>query len=123
MKKALFLFFVLIATSAFSQADVLLSWNPNSESDLAGYITFIGEHSRVYVLPGDSLKTIQVTSRPYKNLLYGKTYYFAVKAYDRSGNLSGYSNEVSITIPTPDVVAPNIPGGVKIEIIMKISTQ
>src|SRR5262249_2648651 len=39
------------------------------------------------------------------NLSAGQTYYFAVKAYDSTGTVSAFSNEVSVTLPanTPGV--------------------
>jgi hypothetical protein len=40
-----------------------------------------------------------VTTFQILNLQGGHTYYFTVKAYDGSGNESGYSNEVQKSIP------------------------
>lgn len=75
---------------------VLLIWNPNRENDLAGYRVYVGESTRRYTeVHNAGLQT----SFSLDELSPGKTYYFAVTAYDFSGNESGYSEEVSATMP------------------------
>lgn len=86
-------------------ASVLLVWNANRESDLAGYRVYVGEQSRRYdQVHSAGLQTFLSLDR----LSSGKTYYFAVTAFDLSGNESGYSTEVSFTIPG-DVEPPPPP--------------
>lgn len=84
-------------------ADAVLSWNQNTETDLAGYKVYYGTASRSYGSPTDvgNKTTFTVTG------LNGQTYYFAVTAYDTAGNESGYSNEVSKTLSdtTPPVLS------------------
>jgi len=87
-------------------ADAILSWNANSESDLAGYKVYYGTSSGNYGNPIDvgNQTTYTVTG------LTGSTYYFAVTAYNTSGTESGYSNEVSkrfgdTTAPTLSSIA------------------
>ncbi len=72
--------------------DVSLRWNANSESDLAGYTVYYGAGSRAYT---QSINVGNVITALVPGLLAGTTYYFAVTAYDQSGNESGYSAEVS----------------------------
>ncbi|MGH7772383.1 MAG: fibronectin type III domain-containing protein [Candidatus Binatia bacterium] len=72
-----------------------LTWGPNTETDLAGYKVYVGTSSRVY---GSPINVGNLTSYALTNLLVGSTYYFAVTAYDGSGNESGFSNEVSKSI-------------------------
>jgi len=67
-------------------------WNANTEADLAGYRVFYGTSSRNYP---SSISVGKVTSGTISGLTIGTTYYFAVKAVDTSGNLSGYSAEVT----------------------------
>jgi len=76
-------------------ADVTLAWDPNTETDLAGYKIYYGTASRVYGAPiviGNQT-TYTVTGLP------PGVFYFAVTAYNTAGLESGYSNEVSTTIP------------------------
>ena len=69
-----------------------MTWNANTESDLAGYRLYYGTSSRNYP---SSISLGKVTSGTVSGLTVGTTYYFAVKAVDASGNLSGYSAEVT----------------------------
>jgi fibronectin type 3 domain-containing protein len=78
-------------------AQVNLSWNANTEPDLAGYSIRYGTSSRSYTTKITVGKTTQYTVT---GLSAGQTYYFAATAYDTSGNESGYSNEVRYTTPT-----------------------
>jgi Divergent InlB B-repeat domain/Fibronectin type III domain len=87
--------------NAFS-AQVTLSWTApttntdgTSLRDLAGYKAYYGTASRTYSTATDVGK---VTNCQITNLRDGQTYYFAVTAYDTSGNESAYSNEVSKTV-------------------------
>ncbi len=77
-----------------SAGGVTLNWDANTEGDLAGYRVYVGSASGQYGLPIDvgNVTTYQVT-----NLSEGQTYFFAITAYDSSGNESGFSSEVSTT--------------------------
>ncbi len=75
---------------------VLIKWNPNQESDLAGYKIYYGDHSRRY---SNAVDVGLVTSYALSDLEAGKNYYFALTAYDTARNESYFSNEVSIFIP------------------------
>ena len=82
-----------IYTVLFSLESVLVLWQPNSEPDLAGYRIYYGLRS------GDYPHVIDVgnnTSWLINDLTSGNTYFFAVTAYDISGNESDFSEEVSI---------------------------
>ena len=84
-------------------ASILVSWNANSEDDLAGYKIYYGTASRSY---GSGLDVGNATSYRFNDVLPGRTYYVAVTAYDTSNNESGYSQEASITIASADVTPP-----------------
>ena len=71
---------------------VTLSWNPNSEPDLGGYKIYYGTKSRKYEMPIDVENSTVYTL---SGLEKGTIYYFAVTAYDLSGNESGFSEEIS----------------------------
>lgn len=68
------------------------SWKANTEADLAGYKMYYGEASKVYSNVIDVNNVIEYTVG---GLEIGKTYFFAVTAYDMVGNESGFSSEVS----------------------------
>ena len=85
-----------LAITAPASTKAKLTWDPNAESDLAGYKVYVGTASGTYGAPVDVGK---VTTFDVINLSKGQTYYFAVTAYDTSNNQSGYSNGVSKTIP------------------------
>jgi hypothetical protein len=71
-----------------SDGTISLIWDPNTEKDLAGYLIFRGT--------GETLQ--QITPTPISdthfedNVQPGLRYAYAVKAVDRTGNVSGFSN-------------------------------
>jgi fibronectin type 3 domain-containing protein len=73
---------------------VSLSWDPNSESDLAGYKVYLRTASEQYGLP---IATLPATLTDFlvENLHMNMTYFFTVTAFDTAGNESGFSNEVT----------------------------
>ena len=89
------LILALLPTILFA-AVVRISWNANTESDLEGYRVFYGASSGnyPYVINVGNKTTIDVSG-----LSESGTYYFAVTAFDFSGNESDYSLETSVSIP------------------------
>jgi hypothetical protein len=75
-------------------------------SNLAGYKLYYGSQSGQYqtTVPVGLTTTYAVT-----NLSAGKTYYFAVKAYNSTGTESAYSNEVHVTLPPSPPGSGTIP--------------
>ncbi len=104
----LFSFLLLSPVSSKAQ-DVTVSWSPNSEPDLAGYRVYVGNASGVYDLLSD---TELVTQKVFSNLAEGNDYYFAVTAYDATGNESFPSDEVSIHIN--DMTPPTRPENLEV---------
>lgn len=82
-----------------SAGEVTINWDPNSESDLAGYYIYYGTSSRDY---NTTLWVGNQTSYQVSGLQGGQRYYFAVTAIDHSGNESNFSREVSAIIPQQD---------------------
>lgn len=83
---------------AFAAQSVIISWDENSENDLAGYRIYVGERSGQYKqeVYGGNVTSYRLTG------LKGDTeYFFVVTALDYSGNESEYSDEVTIVTP-PD---------------------
>jgi hypothetical protein len=91
--------FSIIPFSRVYAAQVTLTWSPNSEPDLAGYMVYCGNASRNYIKAVDAGKN---TTATFSDLEQGRVYYFAAKAYDASGNKSAYSAELAHYIPVND---------------------
>ncbi len=84
-------------SSGITARRVVLSWDANTEPDLAGYQVSIGTASRTYNL--QTIDTGLETSLVLSDLGLDPTqlYYVAVRAYDADGNFSPYSEELSFT--------------------------
>jgi len=105
----LFAFAVVLAAAAPAfAASVAISWNANTEPDLAGYKVKYGQSPGVH---GTVVDVGNTTSTTISGLTDGATYYFVVTAYDSTGNESAPSAEVvaDLTIPNtpPTVSAPS----------------
>lgn len=98
-------------------APIKLAWDPNTEPDLAGYKVYYGAASRVY---GSSINVGNVTTYTVTGLIPGKTYFFAVTAYNTSNLESNYSNEVAgtandlETVSTPNMLSGPTSGTIEI---------
>jgi len=83
-------------------AQVLLTWNPNPEPEVAYYIIFrdLAPH------PTDSLDVVAAPDTSYLDLAVtnDSTYYYRIKAVDNEGLPSLYSDEVSATPQQPPVI-------------------
>jgi hypothetical protein len=92
-----FIFFIVITIFITSYIlahsyELTLAWDPNTESDLAGYTLCYGTVSKNYAQQVEVGKYESVTI---SGLELNKTYYFAVTAYDIQGNESDFSDEIS----------------------------
>jgi hypothetical protein len=81
--------FEITPPAQLTQADLI--WNPNTETDLAGYKIYYGTASGQYV---SVLDVGNQTSYTLAGLQTGQTYYISATAYNASGLESGHSNEV-----------------------------
>jgi hypothetical protein len=97
-RRFLLAFLVLLLPDIASSAALNLKWNPNSESDLSFYSVYCGTSSRIY---GNPIPVGKVTAYTVEGLDQGRKYYCALTATDTSGNESGFSSEVSATVPDP----------------------
>jgi hypothetical protein len=77
--------------------EVTLEWDPSAPSPVDGYRVYYGSKSNRYTVNEDVGNR---TSHTFIGLERGKTYFFAVTAYTGAAQ-SGFSNEVSLTIPNP----------------------
>lgn len=117
MRKRIFLIIFLAALGGFILAQdafagsATVSWNANTESDLAGYKVYYGTSPRSGTCPTGGYPNVvnvgNVTTYTFSSLTDGATYYFSVTAYDTSGNESTCSTEVSKAIPA-DTTSPTI---------------
>jgi hypothetical protein len=97
--RALGALLLLILSAGSAQAgSVTLAWDPNSESDLAGYILLYGTAPGVYT---NHIDVGNQTSWTVAGLTDGQHYYFAVKAYNQIGSQSAPSTEVDTIVTSP----------------------
>ncbi len=101
-----FLMSIFSLTGPVFAAQIRISWNPNSESDLAGYRIYYGTSSKSY---SGIVDVGNETIFTLTGLTSGTTYFIAVTAYDTSFNQSGYSNEVSGIAIDPEPLLPSPP--------------
>ena len=88
------------AMASVSHADdVTLAWDANTDPAVTGYKLYYGTANGVYP---SSIDVGNVTQYTVGGLLSGQTYYFAVTACSGSNNQSGYSDEISYTLPLAD---------------------
>jgi hypothetical protein len=92
--------FILIGLFAGNVAkavsNVSLQWAPNTDPSVVGYNVYYGGSSRSYT---NSIPAGNVTNTVVDGLVEGKTYYFAVTAYDLFGDESDYSEETVYIVP------------------------
>jgi hypothetical protein len=97
----LFIIIISLNASAACASVVTLSWDaPTTNADgtpltdLAGYKIYYGTSSHTY---STAINVGNLREYKIADLITEVTFYFAVTAYDMSGNESEYSNEVNIT--------------------------
>ncbi|RZK44926.1 MAG: hypothetical protein EOO61_02005, partial [Hymenobacter sp.] len=93
----------LAFTSALTDAgvDLLFTWNAVSDSDLAGYIIAVKQGSGGYIeFTSGTTTSYKISAQP-----RGTAFTAKVAAYDKMGNRSGFSAEVTTTTAR-DTVPP-----------------
>ena len=82
-------------------ATATLAWDAVQATALSGYRIYYGTSSGSYSQSYGNGLTVgrDVTAYMVTGLRSGTTYYFAVTAFDNSGNESGYSEEASKVVP------------------------
>jgi len=127
MKKLIFLILTILIFNSVSwavptQQRTGLAWTAPTTNvdgspytDAGGFYVYWGTASGAY----DDTRSFQITDPADTNVLFSElvgleepaNYYFAVTAYDTSGNESDYSDEVQ-NVP---FVVPGAPGGLRVE--------
>jgi hypothetical protein len=85
-------------SSLTGDRQVVVSWYPNGERDLAGYHVYRGNSERGNYF---HTATTQNTSFIDRDVSNGRTYYYAVAAYDFAGNESDLSYDLVFDTPRP----------------------
>lgn len=94
-------------------APIGITWDPNTEPDLAGYRVYFGATSRGYTQVSANLPAapgVPITFT--REQPDATTVFYAVTAYNTQGLESDYSNEISITAYTPPPPPPKPPAPV-----------
>ncbi len=113
VKISLLLLFITQFTQFAYASGVRVSWVENSVSDVAGYKVYYGTVSHNYQ---SNVDAGTFTSVEIDGLSAGITYYFAVTAYNKSGNESAYSQEIQATIPIVSVESGPVSNAGKIKV-------
>jgi len=88
---------LLLACAPVAAGNLKVTWQPNTESDLAGYFVYYGAKDRPL---GTRIDVGRQTQYLIQNLMAGETYYIAVTAVDQAGNESGFSEQMSARVLT-----------------------
>jgi len=106
MKKLIIICLAGLLWSGIAWAgSVGLAWTPLPDQ-ADGVRIYIGLESEAYTNSHDA--GVGVSETTVANLITCEEYFFAAKAYDSTGNYSGYSNEVSYIVPGENVL-PELP--------------
>jgi chitinase len=95
MKILVSILIILWASTALA-GTIVLQWDANIESDLAGY--YLYQQIDAATLPFTNVQTIPAGTQTatINGLDTTRAYYFAVTAYNSGGNESSYSNIVEV---------------------------
>jgi hypothetical protein len=99
------LVFLCVLCGVAEATPVTLSWDPNTEPDLAGYILSYGIVSGQYSSAVDVGNTTTFRFDPPDP---SRVYYLAVRAYNAASLMSPYSNEVATTPAPPALTVTGI---------------
>lgn len=108
--------FSIVSATASQARDVTLQWDPGTDTSITGYkinynvdsvtTPFSGTGAAQGASPYDAS---MVTTATLTGLDPGKSYYFAVTAYNASGAESPYSNIVNVSEASPPTVSITAP--------------
>ena len=99
--KATLIFAVVTYSGCLYAFDFTLRWKTYDSIAIDHYKIYWGATSLHYSNESSNIGP-GLTSYTVKNLADGSNYYFAMKAFDKNGNSSTYSNEVpSSLVPPP----------------------
>ncbi len=90
----------LADVTVIDTSKVTISWNANTESDLAGYKVYYDNTRGNY---SNKVDIGNQTRYELTGLVSGQAYYIVTTSYDSAGNESPFSNEVVYTVPVVNV--------------------
>ena len=97
------LFLIAFQSVLANETQIRIAWDPNHESDLAGYRVYYGinPNPKTYATPirleiGKDLNFDTNPNITITGLTPGTGYHIVVTAFDQSNNESGPSNEVNV---------------------------
>ena len=93
-----------------SSANLLITWKANPETDLAGYKLYSGISTGIY----DNIINVANITNYSLSVTAGVDIFFAVTAYDTSGNESGFSSELLFNSANPSPPAGRVALNVKV---------
>jgi len=93
-------------TLSKKKIDVIVSWNPNIENDLAGYKIYRGFTSKNFDFVVDVGSVISWND----SIFCDSTYYYAVTAYDTANNESEFSDEVIVNFTCQETLIGDFDG-------------
>ena len=123
MKRALIaaMLLSLIASVAFAETEVTFTWSPRPESDLAGYRLYQGTASGVYA--PEHIEEVPVGTETVTIEVADGTYFWALTAFDQTGNEGLFSEEITRTYDTTPPGAPTDFEVVKEIVITRTRTE
>jgi len=83
-------------TAAAAPNSIEISWEGDTEPDLAGYLVYRSTGAGAFERIGEMLTIPSYSDRAVE---HGKTYHYAVSAIDKTGNESARSGPVEATLP------------------------
>ena len=98
-----------VAITVNGTLNVTLSWLANTESDLAGYKLYYGRSTGIY----DNIVDVKNVISYSMSVSVGVDIFFALTAYDTSGNESGFSSELLFNSSIPSLPAGRVLVGAK----------
>jgi len=116
MKKILIVALLVLFPFVCFAHDIEFEWDPNTETDLAGYRLYQSNTSGQYGSTPVAEIAHPSTGKALTNLVDGQ-YFWVVTAFDMSGNESAYSNEVTWTFEDGDPAAPAI----RIKVVVEVT--
>lgn len=97
VKMFFILMFVLgLDLCARAQYQIRLAWDASVDSNVIGYFVYCGVTSRTYT---NRIDVGGTTTTTINGLAANTQFYFSAVAYDASGNVSDFCNEVLYTTP------------------------
>jgi hypothetical protein len=97
---------LLLAVMPVMAANLKITWQPNSEPDLAGYFIYYGVQTGFY---NHRLAVGRQTEYTIRNLKPGAMYFIAVTAVDTAGNESAFSEQIRVRMPEAGGKDNNVP--------------